>query len=187
MRADAVRRRESILSAARAVFAERGADVALEAVAEAAGVGIATVYRNFASRADLTRAVVHSIMGDVRDASEAATRAVEEDGLAGWEAFVRRLVSLRLGALSEALADHVAGDGAGEVRQAQADLLASVDHVLAIARGRGLVRADLSAVELVVAAGLAARLPPAAVQAVAPDLPERLTVLLLAGLRPVDP
>jgi AcrR family transcriptional regulator len=50
LRADAQRNREKLLAAATVAFAEDGEDVALEAVAARAGVGIGTLYRHFPSR-----------------------------------------------------------------------------------------------------------------------------------------
>ena len=45
LRADAVRNRERVLAAAKAVFSAGGAEASLEAVARRAGVGIGTLYR----------------------------------------------------------------------------------------------------------------------------------------------
>jgi AcrR family transcriptional regulator len=50
LRADARRNREKLLTAATEAFAEEGEDVALEAVAARAGVGIGTLYRHFPNR-----------------------------------------------------------------------------------------------------------------------------------------
>jgi AcrR family transcriptional regulator len=47
MRADARRNRESILAAARALFANERPDVQIDDVARRAGVGVGTVYRHF--------------------------------------------------------------------------------------------------------------------------------------------
>jgi AcrR family transcriptional regulator len=57
LRKDAQRNRERLVEAARAVFAERGLDVALEEVARRAGVSIGTLYNRFPTRADLVAAV----------------------------------------------------------------------------------------------------------------------------------
>jgi AcrR family transcriptional regulator len=57
LRKDAQRNRERLVEAARAVFAERGLDVALEEVARRAGVSIGTLYNRFPTRADLVGAV----------------------------------------------------------------------------------------------------------------------------------
>ncbi|MYW01763.1 TetR/AcrR family transcriptional regulator [Streptomyces sp. SID3343] len=56
LRADARRNRELILDAAREVFAARGVDAPISAVARRAGVGVATLYRRFPTRAALTTA-----------------------------------------------------------------------------------------------------------------------------------
>jgi AcrR family transcriptional regulator len=59
LRADARRNRERILTAAREVFAERGIDVPLTAVARRAGVGMATLHRRFPTKESLITAVFH--------------------------------------------------------------------------------------------------------------------------------
>jgi AcrR family transcriptional regulator len=56
-RADALRNRERVLEAARAVFSAGGPDASLEAVAKKAGVGIGTLYRHFPTREALFDAV----------------------------------------------------------------------------------------------------------------------------------
>ena len=56
-RADAVRNRERVLEAAKAVFSAGGPDGSLEAVARGAGVGIGTLYRHFPTREALFEAV----------------------------------------------------------------------------------------------------------------------------------
>jgi len=56
LRADAQKNREMILSAAEALFLEKGAGVALEEVAKRAGVGIGTLYRRFPTREALLAA-----------------------------------------------------------------------------------------------------------------------------------
>lgn len=56
-RADAMRNRERVLEAAKAVFSTGGADASLEAVARRAGVGIGTLYRHFPTREALFEAV----------------------------------------------------------------------------------------------------------------------------------
>ena len=56
-RADALRNRERVLEAAKAVFSAGGAEASLEAVARRAGVGIGTLYRHFPTREALFEAV----------------------------------------------------------------------------------------------------------------------------------
>jgi AcrR family transcriptional regulator len=57
-RADARRNRKRILDAARLQFSEHGLDVHIERIAQAAGVGVGTVYRNFPTKEDLLQALV---------------------------------------------------------------------------------------------------------------------------------
>ncbi|SEH02201.1 regulatory protein, tetR family [Nonomuraea solani] len=56
-RKDAARNRDRLLIAARQMFAEHGHDVALEEIAQAAGVSRTTIYRNFATREELAATV----------------------------------------------------------------------------------------------------------------------------------
>jgi AcrR family transcriptional regulator len=56
-RADAERNARLLLAAARGLFDEHGPDVAMDDVARRAGVGNATLYRNFPTRSDLLAAV----------------------------------------------------------------------------------------------------------------------------------
>ena len=56
-RADAARNRERLLAAARAAFAESGPDASMAEVARRAGVGMATLYRNFPGRRELLEAL----------------------------------------------------------------------------------------------------------------------------------
>ncbi|MFI1303348.1 TetR/AcrR family transcriptional regulator [Streptomyces sioyaensis] len=56
-RADAQRNRETVLTAAAAVFVTSGVDAPIRQIATQAGVGMATIYRHFPTRADLVTAV----------------------------------------------------------------------------------------------------------------------------------
>jgi AcrR family transcriptional regulator len=56
-RADAERNREKILAAARSAFADPEADVSMAEVSRRAGVGMATLYRNFPGRQELLEAL----------------------------------------------------------------------------------------------------------------------------------
>ncbi|THJ68816.1 TetR/AcrR family transcriptional regulator, partial [Candidatus Frankia alpina] len=58
MRVDARLNRERILAAAEEVFGELGAQASTEEVARRAGVGVATVFRHFPTKADLVEATL---------------------------------------------------------------------------------------------------------------------------------
>jgi AcrR family transcriptional regulator len=58
LRRDAQRNRDAIIEAARQLFCDHGLEAPLEQIARQAGVGIATLYRRFPSRAALLDAVL---------------------------------------------------------------------------------------------------------------------------------
>jgi len=72
LRADAQRNRERIVAAAAELFAQRGLTVPLEEVARVAGVGVATLYRRFPTRADLAIEVFERNMAAYSDAVDTA-------------------------------------------------------------------------------------------------------------------
>src|SRR5438309_9119407 len=57
-RLDAAAKRERLLEAATEVFARNGIDAPMSVVADAAGAGVASVYRLFASKRELLAAIV---------------------------------------------------------------------------------------------------------------------------------
>ena len=56
-RADAERNRDKILAAARSAFADPDAEVSMAEISRRAGVGMATLYRNFPGRRELLEAL----------------------------------------------------------------------------------------------------------------------------------
>lgn len=97
-RADALRNRERIVTAAREMFVEFGPDVPLDDIARRAGVGNATVYRNFPDRDALVREVVCSVMDRTAAAAELAL-AQTGDAFEALERFVHTAADERISAL----------------------------------------------------------------------------------------
>jgi AcrR family transcriptional regulator len=90
-RADAARNFDAILAAARAEFTEHGTDAALDDIARRAGVGPATLYRNFATRGDLVEAVY---VAEVDALCQDTFRlAAEEDPWPALVAWVRHFIT----------------------------------------------------------------------------------------------
>src|SRR6476620_4071368 len=84
-RADAVRNRERVLEAAKAVFGAGGAEASLEAVARAAGVGIGTLYRHFPTREALFEAVYRREVQQLADLAEQLKQEAQPvDALRQW-------------------------------------------------------------------------------------------------------
>jgi AcrR family transcriptional regulator len=73
-RADARANRARLMAAAREVFRERGPDAEMKEIAERAGLGVGTIYRNFPTKDDLIVALVTEMVGEIRAVIEAATR-----------------------------------------------------------------------------------------------------------------
>src|SRR5947209_18845764 len=63
-RADAERNRRHLLDAAQELFRERGLEVGVGEIAERAGVGRGTLFRNFPTKQDLIAAIVVERMRD---------------------------------------------------------------------------------------------------------------------------
>ncbi|MFF7950697.1 TetR/AcrR family transcriptional regulator [Streptomyces griseorubiginosus] len=97
-RADALRNRERIVTAAREMFTEFGPDVPLDDIARRAGVGNATLYRNFPDRDALVREVVCSVMDRTTEAAEIALTETG-DAFEALERFVHTAADERISAL----------------------------------------------------------------------------------------
>jgi AcrR family transcriptional regulator len=69
-RAKAERNRDKILTVARAAFAEQDAEVSMAEISRRAGVGMATLYRNFPSRRELLEALYLDEIDVVCEAAE---------------------------------------------------------------------------------------------------------------------
>jgi AcrR family transcriptional regulator len=84
-RADALRNRERVLEAAKAVFSAGGPDASLEAVAREAGVGIGTLYRHFPTREALYEAVYRREVDQLSElAEELRSEAAPVEALRRW-------------------------------------------------------------------------------------------------------
>ncbi|MFF5286682.1 TetR/AcrR family transcriptional regulator [Streptomyces sp. NPDC012756] len=148
-RADALRNRERIVTAAREMFVEFGSQVPYDEIARRAGVGNATLYRNFPERADLVHEVVLSLMARVTEVAERAAEE-EDDTFAALRRFTHGAADERVGALCPML------DGAFD--RDHPDLLAERDRLEGVVQGlveraqaAGRLRADVGVGDLMVA------------------------------------
>jgi AcrR family transcriptional regulator len=83
-RADAERNRDKILAAARAAFADPEAEVSMAEVSRRAGVGMATLYRNFPGRRELLEALYTDEVDAICAAAENAEGGTPGARLAAW-------------------------------------------------------------------------------------------------------
>ncbi len=147
MRADARRNYDSLVSAAREEFTERGSEASIEEIARRAGVGVGTLYRHFPRRIDLVEAVYSTDIDTlVAAADEAESLPDAFDGLQSWLlAFVRYAESKRvlLNELHEAFERNP-----GLRVQLRERLLDAAGRVVGRARAAGVVQPDLTAEDL---------------------------------------
>jgi AcrR family transcriptional regulator len=83
-RADAERNRDKILAAARTAFADPGAEVSMAEVSRRAGVGMATLYRNFPGRQELLEALYTGEVNAVCQAAETIDGETPGAALTAW-------------------------------------------------------------------------------------------------------
>lgn len=183
MRADALRRRAVLVTQARRLFAEHGGDLGLEMVAAASEVGIATLYRNFGSREGLLVAVVLDTLADIHAAVERAGERAEGDPWGAWSALVRDLVAMEMGALTDALGRASRQGYLAETVEPQQRALGEVEGILTRLQDIGVVRDDLTALEVVAAVATITRPQPAAIREAAPGVVDHLVEAFLAWSR----
>jgi AcrR family transcriptional regulator len=83
-RADAERNRDKILTAARTAFADPDAEVSMAEISRRAGVGMATLYRNFPGRQELLEALYTDEVDAVCQAAETADGETPGAALVAW-------------------------------------------------------------------------------------------------------
>ena len=142
-RADARRNRENILRAAREIFEREGLSFQIDEVAQAAGVGIGTMYRKFPTKQALLEAVL--VDGVRQRTEEVRAAALSEDPTAAFFEFVSGMIerSCANKGFYELLAAagidvHAAKAGAS------AELWEAIEGLLRTAQRAGGVRQDAS-------------------------------------------
>jgi AcrR family transcriptional regulator len=83
-RADAARNRDKILAAARNAFSDSMAEVSMAEISRRAGVGMATLYRNFPGRRELLEAVYIDEVDGVCRAAETVDGETPGAAFAAW-------------------------------------------------------------------------------------------------------
>ncbi|WP_030668531.1 TetR/AcrR family transcriptional regulator [Streptomyces cellulosae] len=180
-RADALRNRERIVTAAREMFTEFGPDVPLDDIARRAGVGNATVYRNFPDRDALVREVVCSVMDRTSEAAEQAL-AESGDAFAALERFVHVSADERISALCPMLATAF-DQNHPDLEAARERLEQIVEELMDRAKAAGQLRTDVGVGDLMVAMAQLSR-PPAGTACVSADrFVHRHLQLFVDGLR----
>ncbi|MFJ8085410.1 TetR/AcrR family transcriptional regulator [Streptomyces sp. NPDC096205] len=179
LRADARRNRERILEAAVRAFSEKGADVPIDTIAKAAGVGSATLYRHFPTREALVEAAYRNELARVCDsAAKLLADNAPDRALRLWmDDFIDYLAAKQ--GMADALRAAVA-TGADPFAETLDRLGSTLTTLLRAGAGAGLLRPDIDPFDV----GFS--LAGVALITSAPDQRERagrLLDLLLDGLR----
>jgi AcrR family transcriptional regulator len=147
LRADAERNRKRILAAAEQVFALQGERLKMQDVAERAGVGKATLYRTFPTRASLINAMAVLQLGRFRDRAQAAEFHDNPlDALRDLLLPNENPAAVGAAALSGLTAHHISPD----LAQVQSEAIAALDHILERAKADGLIRPHVNSRHLTV-------------------------------------
>lgn len=91
-RADARLNRERILEAAAEIIAEKGIAAEVKEIAERAGVGIGTIYRNFPTKDDLVAAIISDMLDGTRGVLEQAVQ--EQDPAEAVAGYIRAIFAV---------------------------------------------------------------------------------------------
>ncbi|QIS13667.1 TetR/AcrR family transcriptional regulator [Nocardia arthritidis] len=174
-RSDARRNRERILVAARAAFAADGAALEMRRIAEDAGVGVGTLFRNFPAKQDLVDAMMAEWAVE-RDAALAHSLSIVDP----WAAVVDHVlrcgeVMSREPGLRRFLTD---APVKGQVSQADTKFSASLGELVGRAQIAGVLRTGVTAATYYgLLVGLSAAITAGSPWRVAADV-------IVAGLRP---
>ena len=146
-RADARNNRNRILDVAEDVFGKGGESASTEEVARLAGLGIATVFRHFPTKAALLEAVLVRRFDRLREQAEALLHAADP-GRAFFDCYGNLVADAATKiAITEALLD-AGGTGDGAAAQASNGLRRAVGSLLQRAQQAGAVRDDVELPEV---------------------------------------
>ncbi|TCS10169.1 TetR/AcrR family transcriptional regulator [Caulobacter sp. BK020] len=141
-RADSLRNRDLLLTAAKAAFTGLGAEVPLEKVARRAGVGIGTLYRHFPTREALIAAVYAREIGQLAASADAllAERAAGE-ALDAWLNLLIDYMATKRVVAPALRADP--GEGSKLYASSGATILPTLERLTEAARAAGDIRSDI--------------------------------------------
>jgi len=147
-RKDVVRNRARLLAAARRAFARDGLDAPLEPIASAAGVGNATLYRHFPTRADLWQSVLEDPLLEVSHLVQCALES--DDAGAALERFLRDLSGLESRDEGFTFLLTAALDDAPRLGELRAGIRADIESLVQRAHDQKAIRPDVVASDFAV-------------------------------------
>jgi len=176
--AEAERNDRLVLEAAREVFATRGGDAPVSAVAKRAGVGVGSLYRRYGSKTELLQHLCVLAMEQTIEAARVAL--ARDDAWSGLEGYVRSCVAFGSGALAPLAGTIETTPRMWEISKRGRKLL---DELVARAHREGGLRADVTALDVLWLIELFGRHGPAHPGTDDDNIRQRLLAIALDGLR----
>ena len=176
--AEAERNDRAVLEAAREVFATRGADAPISAVAERAGVGMGSLYRRYGSKTELLQHLCVLAMEQTIEAAEAALAA--EDAWNGLADYIRTCVAFGSGALAPLAGTIQTTPRMWEISRRGRKLL---EELVARAHRDGALRPDVTTLDVAWLIELFGRYGLTRPGAEEDNVRQRLLTIALDGLR----
>ncbi|WP_128434878.1 TetR/AcrR family transcriptional regulator [Streptomyces cyaneus] len=179
LRSDAERNRERIIAAARTVFARDGLSASMASVSREAGVGIATMFRRFPTKAELVDAVFADRMGAYADA--VATALDDPDPWNGFVGYIETACAMQ--AVDSGFADvlTMVFPTAKTLEERRNQAYEGMVQLIGRAKATGRLREDFDASDLVLLHMANAGVVNATGDA-APDAWRRVVALLIQSL-----
>ncbi|MEV5239533.1 helix-turn-helix domain-containing protein [Streptomyces cinnamoneus] len=155
LRADAQRNRDKILTAAVRVFTEEGLDAHLERIAREAGVGTATLYRNFPTREALIEAAHRNEVAQLCDVVPDLLAAEPPyEALRAWTRLFMDYATAKLG-MADALRA-MAAAGSNPYAHSHDMIQTAITSLMDACTAAGAIRSDISPTDMFAAlAGIA--------------------------------
>ncbi|MFI6151055.1 helix-turn-helix domain-containing protein [Streptomyces sp. NPDC051109] len=179
LRRDAQRNRDALTAAAREMFAQLGLDASLDEIARRAGVGNATLYRHFPTRAALVEAVFHDLLTQTRLMGEQA-RASDD----AWTGLTGYLEGIFAGLAADRGANDLMTtgiEGVTSLEELHTHNRETISLLTDRAKAQGTMRADVTAEDLLLLLAALGRTVPA-LTSVVPNIWQRYLAMLLNGL-----
>lgn len=186
LRADAARNRALVLDAASELLREHGLDVTMQQIADAAGVGVGTVCRRFATKQDLVAALVQERMEMLRAIVQRGVDGVDHDP---WGAFSTMFTeAVRLQVRDRGFAEALSCEHIDHPRHTQLrdELRVLLSELVQRAIARGVLRADLGAEDVPTLVRMVSRTGHTLGNVPEPDVWRRACSVVLDGMRAVE-
>lgn len=178
-RRDAEQNRIRLIQAAARVFGEHGTDASVDMVAAQAGLGLATLYRRFASKDALIAELIHGLLHHMVETARTETGTPEGLGFERWLAEYARVQAINRGSLGRLWTQ------TPETTPQKTELFTLLEALLTDAKAHRRIRRDAHVNDV--------RLIIYALRGIAESTPydedgawQRHLSVVLCGLRPTD-